>query len=322
MALKSALSLAVWRNLAEEADALARARRCPPVVASPAWSVDDDALAPLHIRWPKTYEWPDAGKWVHPVGHAMGRRVPTTRADIAQDARGSVIFELRDGSTTHRVVIDYRDDAAIHDAAADGALVYFKMQHRREGYGRPNVVPGGYVPDIPKIYRYLPYLRSLRDRREYEFDVYGRFSLRFAPDVRGRAVQLLNEQHRFAFEGGLKMIGRAAFLKELTRARIAIDLPGNGAFCHRLVNGLAIGCCIVGPRPTNDFPAPIDDGVHAAWTRPDLADLVERCDHYLTHDGEREAMAAAARDWFDRHLHPDAMAAYYLRVLVDALAAA
>jgi hypothetical protein len=320
VAWQSALSLKVWRNLAEEFDAIARSRRCAPLVASPAWSIAPDELARLRIRWPKTYEWPDAGKWVHPVRNAMGRRVPLGRADIAQSVEGSVTFDLLDDGRRHVVVIDYRDDPSIHEHAADGALAYFKMQHRHEGYGRDNVFPGGYVPDIPMIYRYLPYLRARRDRREYEYDVYGRFSLRFAPDVRTRAMQLLNEQERFAFEGGLKMIGRAAFLKELTAAKIAIDLPGNGAICHRLVNGLAIGSCIVGPRPANDFAVSLDDGVHAAWVRPDLSDLVERCEYYLAHDDEREAMGAAARRWFDRHLHPDAMAAHYLRTLLDRLA--
>lgn len=303
----------------EELDAIRRARSCAPVVADPAWSINEDEIAPLVLRWPSIYAWPRAKTWAEPLRAALMRRIRVEKAAIPQRGVGLVIGELRDGARAHHIVIDYSDHDAIDEAEAHRAVVYFKMQHRREGYDIPSVVPGGYVSDTPIVYRYLPYLRALRDGADFEYDVYGRFSLRFAAETRSAALSRLQSQTRFRFEGSGQTIGRAAFLKQLTRAKVSLDLPGNGAFCHRLVNGLAIGACIVGPEPGNVLPGELVNGVHVVWTQPDLSDLVDRCAHLVEHDEERERIAAAARLWFDRHLHPDSLATFYLRTIVDRL---
>jgi hypothetical protein len=64
---------------------------------------------------------------------------------------------------------------------------------------------------------------------------------------------------------------------------------------------------------------PLVPGKHIAYCRPDLKDLVEICQHYLTHDEERQAMIQASREYFDAFLHRDCIAAYYLERLAMAL---
>jgi hypothetical protein len=176
------------------------------------------------------------------------------------------------------------------------------------------------MTDKATIYWYLPYLRALRDRHDYSYDVYGRFGMRFAADVRSRAMTLLREQSRFRFEGGGTTVSRAAFLKEIARARVCIDLPGNGDFCHRLVSYLAVGSCVVGARPGNRLHVPLEDGTHVSWAQEDLGDLVDLCAYYLEDDDARERMAMESRRFFDRYLHPDSLAVYYLRTCLDRIA--
>ena len=115
------------------------------------------------------------------------------------------------------------------------------------------VVPGGYVPARPHLGRDLPGLRHLRDRSDPLYDVYGRFGLSHATEYRRAAVQALQGQQRFAYEGSLKILPYAAYLREAARSRVCLDLPGNGDMCHRLVDYLAIGCCGAAPRPSPAF---------------------------------------------------------------------
>lgn len=69
---------------------------------------------------------------------------------------------------------------------------------------------------------------------------------------------------------------------------------------------------MVSVRPRNLLHVPLVDGEHVAFARPDLSDLVELCRYYLEHDEEREAMGRRAREYFDRYLHREQLASYYL----------
>ena len=130
---------------------------------------------------------------------------------------------------------------------------------------------------------------DLRDRQDFACDVYGRFGLRFNAELRRQAVGTL-PQRRFDFRGGFDPVPRATFLKEMARSRGCIDLPGQAdAISLRLISCLAIGACIVGPRPKNELPAPLIDRVHVAWTRDDQSDLVDLCEYYIENSGARRA---------------------------------
>ena len=130
---------------------------------------------------------------------------------------------------------------------------------------------------------------------------------------------MLREQTEFRFEGGLKKVGYLEFLKEVARSKVCIDLPGEGDFCFRLINYLAVGACVVGPRPRNVLNAPLLDRVHVAYTKDDLSDLVEVCRFYVENEEAREEMCRAGRDFFEKNLHMDNLTAYYLRSCLDRL---
>lgn len=287
--------------------AWAAASRRPPA-APPTWAPDEAALRSTVLRWPTDYGWAGARPWVHDLGRALAARVRTEPAAIAQPYDGIVVCEW----AGFPVAIDYGDFSDVDTACADAVALYFKMQHRRGGYGLANVVPGGFVPSGSRMYPILGHMRAVRDRRRFAFDVYGRFSLNYAPEVRGRAVALLDEQSRFGFEGGLKRVGYGEALHEAARAKVCLDLPGRGTFCHRLVEYLAVGACVVGPEPDVELHVPLVDGETIAYVAPDLSDLVDVCERHVRDDAARESIARAARDHFDRYLHRDQLAAYYL----------
>ena len=283
------------------------------------WRIDPDELSDVMIRWPATYQWPTARIWVDTLLYGFKNRARVEFADLPQPYRGTVIFQFVVNGRAHDVAIDYSDYAEVNLESVARCALYFKMQHSRAGYEHENVLPGGYVCGGRKIYLHLSRLRRLREAQQFQFDVYGRFSTEFAAETRRRAVELLSEQTKFRFEGGLKKVRYLDFLKEVARAKICIDLPGEGDLCFRLINYLAVGACIVGPPPRASLHAPLVDRFHVAYTKPDLSDLVEVCSYYLENDEAREEMSRNSRRFFDEYLHKDNLTAYYLRSCLDRL---
>lgn len=311
-------------NLAAELGASSRSLGLPPVVADPQWTIDPAGLDGFVLRWPRVTRPAVVGRMLVPVRRAMSHHVRLELADIHQPVSSVVLTELVGRGRAYPVAIDLHDFSSFRDVElVKRCLVYFKMQHRRGGYGIPQVVPGGFLTDKGTIYWYLPYLRQLRDRRDFICDVYGRFGLRFGAELRRRTAGILSEQQRFNFQGGLVTVPRARFLKEIARSRVCIDVPGqDDAFCCRLISYMAVGACIIGPRPKNELNAPLIDGVHVAWTRDDQSDLVDLCEYYVKNQDAREQMVAATRNFFDRYLHAESLAAYYLHVCVSRLSEA
>jgi hypothetical protein len=283
------------------------------------WRVSDEELEDVVIRWPVVYQWPTAKIWVDTLLYGFKSRARVECVDLPQPYRGTVIFQFVVGGKTHDVAIDYSDYAEINQESVARCGLYFKMQHCHEDYGYQNVLPGGYVAGGRKLYLHLSRLRRLRDAQNFEFDVYGRFSTEFAGETRRRAVELLNNQNEFRFEGGLKKVKYLAFLKEVARAKICIDLPGEGDLCFRLINYLAVGACVVGPPPRTKLHAPLIDRVHVAHTQTDLSDLIEVCSYYSDNADAREEMCRNSRRFFDEYLHKDNLTAYYLRLCLDRL---
>ncbi|MGZ4168709.1 MAG: glycosyltransferase family protein [Solirubrobacteraceae bacterium] len=264
------------------------------------------------IRWPTTYEWPAAAKWVSALHDGLARHVAVEPAEIAQPFEGAVVIEVQTGGAAHPVAIDYFDRDRLLNSVVQSCELVFKMQYRAGGYGHQHVVPGGYMPGRPYLPRYLGGLRYLRDTGHPRFDVYGRFGLSYAPEVRRRAVEMLRAQEQFRYEGSLTLLPYSAYLREAALSHVCIDLPGNGDMCHRLIDYLAIGCCIVRPAARTTLPEPLADGVHIRYVREDLSDLVDACEA-LVRDTEAAArIGRAARAYYDRHLRADALAAYYL----------
>lgn len=284
---------------------------------NPEWAFRQEELHEVSVRWTNQYEWQGARVFVEPLRRGFSRLVRVEAASISQPYRGIVIFQLNFGGKAYDVAIDYHDLSEINKECARRAAVYFKMQFQREGYGVAHVLPGGYVPDSRQIYFKLNRLRRVREACDFRYEVYGRFGLDFAAGTHQRAVEILRAQNSFAFEGGVTKVSYAQFLEEIARAKICIDLPGNGDFCHRLITYFAIGACVVAAPHGNALHVPLIDRTHIAYAKPDLSDLAEICERYLRNDAAREAMRRESQRYFDLYLHQDNLAAYYLRAALD-----
>jgi hypothetical protein len=172
--------------------------------------------------------------------------------------------------------------------------------------------PVAIVPFRNDIYRFLPHSRRLGDRREYIYDVYGRFGTEFANEIRGKACSMLANQNYFRWEGGRRVKRYSVSLREIVRSKICIDLPGNGDFCLRLIDNMAAGACIIARKHNTMLHVPLVDREHIVYAREDLSDLADLCRFYLERDEAREALCRNSRSYFDRYLHRDQLAAYYL----------
>jgi hypothetical protein len=277
---------------------------------------DPQTMATIH--WPTEYQHINAASFVRPVREGLRKLTTVERRPIPQPYEGIVVFGVGYRDLTFPVALDYYDYSFINEDCLDQVSVYFKMQHRRSGYGDSKIVPGGYITSQPPLYDYYCRLRELR-RKDPRFDVYGRFSLRFAAEIRGRSVAILQAESRFEFTGGTSLALYMQSLREAARARVCIDMPGNGPFCHRLVDYLAMGCCIVAPRHDAIMQAELRDGEHIVYCRSDLADLADLCARYIDDTPAREKIEVNAARFFDEHLYPTRLAGYYLQVLNDRL---
>jgi len=303
---------AAWRAFGAE-QAWRLRGPCPP--AGPE-SKGPNTIATIH--WPTEYQHINAASFVRPVQEALRKLARVEARPISQPYEGIVVFGVGYGDLTFPVALDYYDYPFINEDCLEHVSVYFKMQHRRSGYGDSKILPGGYVTSQPSLYNYYCRLRGLR-RRDPKFDVYGRFSLRFSAEIRSRAVTILESENRFEFTGSTSLALYMQSLREAARARVCIDMPGNGPFCHRLVDYLAMGCCIVAPRHDAVMQAELRDREHIVYCRSDLADLADLCARYVDDEKARRRIGLNAAQFFDEHLYPTRLAGYYLQTLSERL---
>jgi hypothetical protein len=294
--------------------------------ADARWHVAPEELRGVEIRWPTTLQWPTGWTWVEPLFYGFKARANLVRCDIPQRLKGATIIEVLRGGRRHRVALncsDYPDvvHLARGDGGGEGLELEFKMQYLKGGYGTDQILPGGFISGVMLDDWFARQPRRLRDRQRFSCDVYGRFGLGFATEIRTAALTALSNQSRFNFYGGGRKVGFRKFLQEVARARVCIDLPGNGPFCFRLVNYLAVGACIVSPPQAAVMPEPLIDRKHIVYTRPDMSDLVELCERYVNDAAAREAVVHEARVYYRRHLYWRSLADYYLRMMLDRLPA-
>lgn len=281
-----------------------------------SFPLDLNRLAAATLRWPVQYEWPAAANYVHHLRDALRQWVRLQPASIPQHP-GTVVFELDIGGTRHPVAIDYTDKAErVFGEVQRRVHLYFKMQYSCAGYeddGRYGVaiIPGGYINGNRDVYHYLPYVRPMADEPRKHYDVYGRFGLQMH-DVRRRAIDILSAQRQFCYQGGDRTVPYVRSLQEIARSKVVIDLPSNSSFCFRLVDYFAVGACVIAYRHRTRLHVPLEDGKHLVYMRDDLSDLVSLCQYYLAHEDERRRLALNSRTAFDRYLHRDQLAAYYL----------
>jgi hypothetical protein len=182
---KNAVNPMLWTDIAREK--IWKATTAPDArkPASPlSWQLDTTRLASTVIRWPRTLAWQAGEKWMRHVRTGLAAHVSVEEADIPQPDAAIAVIELVHVGETHRIVIDYHDFGNYRDDLLKSALIYFKMQFPRDGYPGTNIKPGGFVPNDPDLYNYLPRLRKRKDTCAPTFDVYGRFGLGFATEAR------------------------------------------------------------------------------------------------------------------------------------------
>lgn len=292
----------------------AREGDCPPPGA-PAPDMPGGAA----VMWPAAYEHPVAGAFAEPLRAGLASLAALDPADIPQPYKGVVLFEVELDGRVRRVALDYYDYTFVNEQCAGEVDLYLKMQHLREGYpGVPGVCPAGYVTTSPFLYARWCRLRARRRQRSWECDVFARFGLRFEVELRSRALELVASDPRIRSAGGSRRTAHSRFLREMAGARVCLDVPGQGPFCCRLVEGLAMGCCMIGPRHATVMPVELRDGVEIVWCREDLSDLPELCVEYARDDGRRAGVEAAAARYFDEHLHPRRLGESCLRLAAAA----
>jgi hypothetical protein len=307
--LRYTIRSGTWRHLGRRARWSLTA---PAADTSPlTWPLPGDAEAPIRVLWPSTYGWANAAGWAEPIKRGLGAHAELQAAELTQPLGNVVRFEIRVGRASLVAILDY-DDSLELNASVDAADLYFKLQHRRGGYGRQHVVPGGYVSKQPALYRYAKRWRELREHTTPRHDVLGRFGLHWAREIRSHALTLLREQDRFDFEGGTRALWWGEYMDELVTARVCLDLPGNGELCYRLVEYLAVGACIIGPELEAELPVPLRSGLDLVRVPRDLAGLVDCCERLLGDEALRARLGSAAADYFDRHLALEQLGAYYL----------
>jgi hypothetical protein len=286
---------------------------------SPTWIVTAADRARVKITWPSTYQWEHARVFVGTLEGALARINVLRVAPTPQIHRGIVRMFCTIDDRPHIIAIDYMDrpDAISKDALAECSL-YIKFQHKELGYADGRIVPGGYSVSSPHYYRYYRAFRkrSVDDRR---IDVLGRFSYKFQGELRGKAVEMLSRASDIHFVGAGTRVRYSRFLREVASARLSLDLPGNGPFTFRVPEFLGLGTCLISPRYVTALHEPLVPGVHYVAIADDLSDLLEKCRYYLAHEEERARIAKAGQEFFDRYLHCDHLASYFLRIMLDRL---
>ncbi len=248
------------------------------------------------------------------------------RRAIQQAYPLSIVIEVDGGRGRRLVVIDHADHFEVNAEAARAVLLYFKMNYLVDGYPQENVLPGGYVCASSVIYRRLPILRAMYRSPRFAYDVYGRFGLRFPSETRKRAYAILSAREDLRYEGSLyrypggpDKVPYKRYLREITRAKVCVDMPNGGDMTFRLIDYLAVGACVVRPSGPTRLHVPLGDGEHIALCAPDLSDLGDVCARLVSDDRERTRIARNARDFFDRYLHRRQLAAYYLSEIWKAM---
>jgi hypothetical protein len=293
--------------------------RRPARAGARTWPLSQEELARIVVTWPAEYQWPPGRLIVETIKDGFVSLGVTRVRRIPQTHEGVHILTCSVDEQEHTVVLDYSDyHDFINEAALADCSVYIKLQFRRDGYRDSRIIRGGYMTTGSHFYRYyLPFRRKyLRDKR---IDVVGRFGFRFQGDLRRKAVALLSAANDLHFVGSAGKVRYSRFLRETAAARLCLHMPGNGAFTHRVAEFLGLGSCMVSIRFTNELHVPLEPGVHYVDISDDLSDLVDKCRYYIAHPREREEIAAAGREYFDRYLHYEQLAAYHARTILDRL---
>lgn len=287
---------------------------------SDTWPVSAAELARVRITWPTHAQWAPAEGITETLRAGLAKLGVLRFQAIPQTLRGVIVMACLVDERHRTVVLDYMDNPlAVNEQALDASDIYIKLQHAEAGYADQRIIPGGYPVSSLDYYRYYEPFRALYARGR-AIDVLGRFGFTFQGELRRKAVEMLTTAKDIDYVGSGKKVRYSRFLREAASARMCLDLPGNGPFTFRIGEFLGLGSCLIAPRYTTSLPVPLEPNVHYVAIARDLSDLLDTCRHYLSHDEEREKIAHAGREYFNRFLDCDQLAHYYVRNILDRLA--
>ncbi len=288
-------------------------RHLPPhAIDAPAltYAPDKDALAEVEIHWPAVYNWVNRHIIGNQILTAFRQFVPVTVVDIPQPHEGVINFVLVVRGKRYKINLEVCDVPKLNEEASRACDLHFKLQYQLGGYGLEHVLPGGYLNNDPVIYGYLPWLRRIRDQRGPRYDVSGRFQLRM--DKRREPINRLKRSTAFGFHGGEGKVRYNRYLKEVAYSKVCIDLPGSANVTFRIFDYFAIGACVVGPPHFCQPSVPFIDGEHLVYCKDDYSDFEDVCVALLNDEAERRRLVQNSREFFDKYMHRDQMASYYL----------
>ncbi len=281
------------------------------------WPVSSDDLERISILWPRIYGWKGFAGIVETLKLGLSRLGVLRMASTAQVHSGVITLCCEVDGRAHSVILDVADKPdLINEAALAECSVYIKAQFGERGYSNPKIVAGGYPVTGNDYYKYYQRFRA-RYGKQRRIDVVGRFGFEFQAQIRRKGIALLSQATDLNYVGRTGKVRYARFLREMASSRLSLHLPGNGPFTHRVAEICGLGSCMISPRFTTQLHVPFQPGVHYVQVEDDLSNLVEKCRYYVAHDEERQAIAAAGRELFDRYLHYDQLACYYVRTILE-----
>jgi glycosyltransferase involved in cell wall biosynthesis len=300
------------------------------------------SLKNVKVFWPDRYSWHHAEKRLDMIKRIFSRTIPVFLYDIKEkkfdwhvkggfpvpdnkshligepcfprgpnDIRGE-IFEIHFGDEVVRCAYDYSDYPIISTEILDEVDIYFKCIVPNEPLPSKVVSVGYYAQNTELLSKARDSI--IKKKQKKEIDVYGRFgSWTDGQGFRERIVNNLKSSP-VNFVGGfgnLKIY--PAYLTEIAKAKIALDVPGQAPITCRLVEGMALGAIIVCRKPSCVFPEEIIDGKHYVSIKEDATDVAQVCMELLEDEKRRQFIVDQGMCYYDRNFSPQSMVRRMLR---------
>jgi glycosyltransferase involved in cell wall biosynthesis len=262
----------------------------------------------VHQDWRNEGGFPVPEDWSALIGQPC---FPKSRYDI----RGE-LFQIQIKGKDLNCAYDYSDYPVVSTDILNKVDLYFKCMASPGPLPHKVLRVGYFANQANMLAKARAY--ALKKPRERDIGVYGRFgSWTDSQEFRKHIVEMLKNSS-LNFVGGLgEMKTYPAYLDELSRAKIAIEVPGQGPISYRLIEGMALGALIVCRKPKCDFPEELVDGKHFVSFKNDISDLIEVCRKMLEDIQLRQIIVSQAMSFFDRNFSPQSMVRRMLRAAFE-----
>lgn len=306
----------------EQLDLIERLRELPyrirPVAHASGgrWPLSMEEVSRVRIHWPSSYQWPGTGYILESLKDAF-EYLGVLKVENLEQKFEHVVYLICTVRGEHlRVTLDYCDyQDFINQEALAISDIYFKMMFRSKGYEDNRIIRGGYTVTRNHYYKYYKVFRESGNKRP-QIDIMARFGFRFQAEYRQRAIDLLTSMKDVSVAGKAGKVRYSTFLREISQSKLALHMPGNGPFTHRVVEYIGLGACMISIPFETEIHVPLLQGVHYISIEPDLSDLREKVRYYLSNHEERRKIADAGAQLFDECCHCEHLARYYVSQLL------